>query len=152
DLLQLSRHRLEDPGEAGRGARMTPRMRRHARLGLVSILFATLTFFPTMAGGKGRAGIAPDLADALQQGSPSNRIRLILSLKGADPAYVASRVEKLGGVVRGYFPHVDHMLVVLPLESVTTLSEVEGVDYLSPDRAVKGVASHLEVATGASLV
>jgi len=98
----------------------------------------------------GKAGIAPDLAQSMEKNSPSNIVPLVISLQGADPDFVAIRVKELGGVVRKYFRHVDHMLVELPLESVDALSGVEGIDYVAPDRTVTGVTSHLEITTGAS--
>ena len=120
-------------------------------LSLAAVLLVTLTLTPAFAARGGKAGIATDLAQATHEGSPSNTIRLVVSLDGADPLFVANRVEELGGVVRKYFRHVDHMLVELPLESVGALSEVEGIDYIAPDREVGGVASQLETTTGASL-
>jgi len=124
---------------------------RGALLSLAAVLLVTPTLSPAFAARGRKAGIATDLTQATQQGSPSRTIRLVVSLDGADPLFVAIRVKELGGVVRKYFRHVDHMLVILPLESVGALAEVEGIDYIAPDRALAGVASQLETTTGASL-
>ncbi len=118
---------------------------------IVSILLVTLTFVPVFAARGGKAGISSDLVEAMKKGSPSRTVRLVVSLDGADPAAVASQVTALGGEVRKYFRHVNHMLVIIPLESVGGLAEIDGIDYIAPDRDVSGVASQLETTTGASL-
>lgn len=122
---------------------------RGATLSLAAILLVSLSLSPAGAARGGKAGIAPDLAEQVQNGSPSSETRLIVSLKGADMAYVAKRVKELGGEVERHFRNVDQMVVNLPLESVGALAEVEGLDYISPDRQVTGNASHLEKTTGA---
>src|SRR2546428_9544791 len=78
---------------------------------ILAILFITLAFSPVFAARGGKAGIAPDLAQSMEKDSPSNIVPLVISLQGADPDFVAGRVKELGGVVRKYFRHVDHMLV-----------------------------------------
>src|SRR6266571_4617796 len=135
----------------GNGLGYCGNLLRGAIFFLAAILLVTLTFTQAFAARDGKAGIATDLTQAMQERSPSNMVRLVVSLDGADPAFVANRVKELGGVVRKYFRHVDQMLVVLPLESVGALSEVQGIDYIAPDRALAGVASQLETTTGASL-
>ena len=120
-----------------------------ATLSLAAILLISLSFTPAQAGRGGRAGIAPDLAEQIQKGSPSSRIRLVVSLKGGDPAFITRRVQELGGQVQRHFRNIDQMVIGLPLESVGALAEVEGLDYISPDRPVTGNASHLERTTGA---
>ncbi|MEK7283693.1 MAG: S8 family peptidase [Acidobacteriota bacterium] len=122
---------------------------RGATFSLAAILLVGLSLSPAGAARGGKAGIAPDLAEQVQNGSPSSETRLIVSLKGADLAYVARRVKELGGEVERHFRNVDQMVVNLPLESVGALAEVEGLDYISPDRQVTGNVSHLEKTTGA---
>ncbi len=118
-------------------------------LSLVVLLLTGLTFSPAQAGRDGKAGIAPDLAEQIQKGSPSSKNRLVVSLKGGDLADITKRVEDLGGEVKRHFRNIGQMVIDLPLESVGALAEVEGLEYISPDRPVTGNASHLERTTGA---
>src|SRR5206468_3186453 len=138
-------------GIQGNSRRRNDTLLRSAALSIASILLVVLTINPAFAARGGKAGIASDLVQAMQKGSPSRTIRLVVSLDGADPAAVASQVNALGGQVRKYFRHVNHMLVVVPLDSIGALAEIEGIDYIAPDRDVAGVASQLETTPAASL-
>src|SRR6267143_687056 len=122
----------------GHGLRGT--LFRRVALSLFAILFITLTLSPAFAarGGK-KAGIASDLAESVQNDSPSDTVRLIISLQEADPNFVARRVKELGGAAKKYFRHVDHMLVELPLESVGALSDVDDLRSGSVRRVIRSV-------------
>ncbi len=128
------------------------RLLRGATISVAAALLVLLSFSPALAAKGGKAGVASDLQEKIQTESPSNRVRLVVNLGGADPLYVANRVNELGGQVRGHFKNVEEMVLELPLGSVAALSEIEGVDYIAPDREVMGLASHLETTTGASQV
>jgi len=138
-------------GTPGKSRKRRDTLFQRVCLSVASILLVVLTAVPAFAARGGKAGIASDLYQAMQKGSPSRTVRLVVSLDGADPAAVASQVTALGGEVRKYFRHVNHMLVVMPLDSIGALAEIEGIDYIAPDRDVSGVASQLETTTGASL-
>jgi subtilisin family serine protease len=124
---------------------------RGVALSLAILLSVTLGFAPAQAAQGGKAGIAPDLAEEMQKGSPSSQSHLIVSLKGADVAYVTKRIEELGGTVQKHYRNIDQMVADVPLEAIGALAEVEGLEYISPDREVSSVASHLEITTGAAL-
>src|SRR5207245_1899666 len=53
---------------------------RSAALSLAAILLVTLTFTQAFAARGGKAGIATDLTRTMLQGSPSNTVRLVISL------------------------------------------------------------------------
>ncbi len=125
---------------------------RGATISLLAVFFLASSFAPALAASNHKAGVASDLQEEIQKGSPSSRVRLVVSLRGADPLYVAGKVQELGGEVRRHFRNVDEMALELPLGSVTALSEIEGLDYIAPDREVRGLASHIETTTGASQV
>jgi serine protease AprX len=126
---------------------------RGAAFSLIAILLIALAGSPALAARGGRwKVISQDLREKLNNGSPSDRVRLVISLNGADPVFVAARVEALGGKVRKHFKNVDEMSLELPLGSVPALSDIDGVDYIAPDRDVTSLASHLETTTGASQV
>src|SRR5437867_565404 len=139
----MRRDSLVNTGFQGISFRRRDTLFRRVALSLASILLITLTAVPAFAERGGKAGIASDLFQAMQKGSPSRTVRLVVSLDGADPSAVASQVTALGGEVRKYFRHVNHMLVVVSLESIGALAEIEGIDYIAPDRDVSGVASQL---------
>lgn len=124
---------------------------RGAALSLAILLLIAFGFAPAQAARRGKAGIAPDLALEMQKGSPATPARLIVSLKGADVSYVTRRIQELGGTPQRHYRNIDQMVADVPLEAIGALAFVEGVEYISPDREVKSVASHLEVTTGANL-
>src|SRR6266581_2885151 len=108
-----------------------------------------------LAASQKKAGVATDLAEEGQKGSPSRSVRLVVTLDEVDAARLENlndTVEKLNGKVLGHFPRVGAMVLDLPLESVDALAETEGVTYIAPDREVTGLASHLDTTTGANLV
>src|SRR3989454_12257103 len=125
---------------------------RAATTSLVVVLFITLSFTSASAEKGKKAGVAPDLQEKIHKGSPSDRVRLVVILNGADPMDVAERVEELGGKAGRHLRNVDEMVLVLPLGSVPDLADIEGLEYIAPDREVRGLASHVEVTTGASQV
>src|SRR5262245_28133946 len=126
---------------------------RGAAASLIAILLIALAASPAMAAKGGRWKVSQDLRDKINNGSPSDMIRLVVSLSGgADPLFVTNRVESLGGKVRKHFKNVDEMSIVLPLGSVASLTDLDGLDYIAYDRDVAGMSSHLETTTGASLV
>jgi len=125
---------------------------RGVALSLAILLLVTLGFAPAQAARGGKAGIAPDLADQIRKGSPSSNARLIISLKGADVSFVTRRIEELGGTPRSHYRNVGEMVADMPLEGIGALAEVEGLEYISPDREVTSLASHLETTTGANQV
>jgi subtilisin family serine protease len=124
---------------------------RGATLALATALALALSFSPVLAAKGGKAGVASDLQEKVQKESPSNSVRVLVNLNGGDPLTVAGKIKELGGEVRGHFRNVDVMVVDLPLGAVDSLAEVEGLDYLAPDRPVTGLASQLETTTGAAL-
>ncbi|HXU13406.1 MAG TPA: hypothetical protein VN898_15740, partial [Candidatus Binatia bacterium] len=124
---------------------------RGVALSLAILLLIAFGFAPAQAARSGKAGIAPDLAQQMQTGSPAPPTRLIVQLKGADLAYVTKRIQELGGTPQRHYRNIEQMVADVPLEAIGALAEVEGVDYISPDREVKSVASHLEITTGAAL-
>src|SRR5712692_190913 len=139
----------------GNGLRYCATLFRGAVLSLAAIILFVLSvalFSPAWADAHGRAGVAPDLQEETQKGSPARTVRLVVTLEGADPALVADRVAELGGKVHGHFPNVGVMVLDLPLEAVEALAETDGVKYVAPDREVTSLASHVDVTTGASLV
>jgi len=125
---------------------------RGAALALASTLVVFLTFTPAMAGKGDKAGIAPDLQQKIGRQSPSQPVRVLLNLGDSDPKVVAGKIKALGGAVRTHYRNVGIMVVDLPLGAVGGLAEIDGLDYISPDRQVNGLASQLETTTGASLV
>lgn len=125
---------------------------RGAALSLAILLvLVAFGFSPAQADRGGKAGIAPDLAEEMQKGSPASQTHLIVSLKGADVAYVTNRIQELGGEVHKHFRNVEQLTADVPLGAIGALAEVEGLDYISPDREVSSVASHLEITTGADV-
>ena len=125
---------------------------RAATNALVAVLFITLSVPSAFAEKGKKAGVASDLREEFRSGSPSDRVRLVVTLNGADPVYVANRVYELGGKAGRHLKNVDEMALELPLGSVPDLAEIEGLEYIAPDRQVTGLASHIEVTTGASQV
>jgi len=119
---------------------------------LATAFALALSFSPVLAAKGGKAGVASDLQEKVQKESPSNSVRILVNLNGGDPLTVAGKIKELGGEVRGHFRNVGVMVVDLPLGAVDSLAEVEGLDYLAPDRPVTGLASQLETTTGAALV
>src|SRR5262245_55452788 len=73
---------------------------RVAALSLAILLSIASGFVPAPAGQGGKAGIAPDLAEEMKKGSPASQTHLIVSLKGADLAFVTKRIQELGGTVK----------------------------------------------------
>src|SRR3989441_2795024 len=124
---------------------------RGATLALATVLALTLSFSPALAAKGGKAGVASDLQEKVEKESPSNSVRVLVNLDGGDPLAVAGKIKELGGEVRGHFRNVGVMVVDLPLGAVDSLAEVEGLDYVAPDRPVAGLASQLETTTGAAL-
>ncbi len=100
----------------------------------------------------GRARVAPDLAEAIQRKSPAEEVRLLLRIQSSGAQDVARCVRDLGGEVRGDFAFVRQMVVTAPLGAVAALTECASLEYIAPDRPVQGLASHLQVTTGASQV
>ena len=125
---------------------------RGAAPALISALLLFIFFSPAMADKGGRAGIASDLQERMGKESPSNKVRVLLNLGDNDPRVVAEKIKELGGAVRRHFRNVGVMVVDLPLGAVNALAEIDGLEYVAPDRAVNGLASHIETTTGASLV
>src|SRR5439155_377340 len=95
---------------------------------------------------------APDLVEQIKGRSPAERIRLVATLHGFNAQDVENQVRALGGEVKGPHPSVHQMVLELPAGSVASLTGSSNLDYITPDRPVDGMASHLEAATGASLV
>lgn len=125
---------------------------RGARLsGRVSLILLMISFAASSASADpGRkAGLAPDLQDEAQRGSPYRMIRVVATLEGSDSKALVEKVKSLGGSVRGRFRRVGAMVMEVPAGSVDELAETEGVRYLSPDRPVRSLASQLETTTGA---
>ena len=124
----------------------------HGATPALAIVFALmLSFSPALAAKGGKAGVASDLHERVQKESPSNNVRVLVNLDGGDPLAVAGKIKELGGEVRGHFRNVGVMVVDLPLGAVDALAEIEGLDYVAPDRPVAGLASQLETTTGAAL-
>ncbi len=144
-----------------RGARSVRRHENHrgfwgslfrgATISLAAVLVITLSFSPALAAKGGKAGVAADLQEKVRKESPSNTVRLLVNLHGVDPLTVSNRVKELGGEVGKLFRNVDVMVLQLPLGAVAALAEVDGLEYIAPDRPVHGLASQIETTTGASL-
>jgi subtilisin family serine protease len=100
----------------------------------------------------GRSRIAPDLQEQIASGSPSDTVRVIVGLHGGDSLKKVIKFAEHSARVHRHFKNVRAVVLELPLGSVDDLAELEGVDYVSPDRDVSGVASHIETTTGASQV
>ena len=124
---------------------------RGATLALATALALALSFSPVLAAKGGKAGVASDLQEKVQKESPSNSVRVLVNLNGGDPLAVAGKIKELGGRVRRHFRNVGVMVVDLPLGAVDSLAQIEGLDYVAPDRPVTGLASQLETTTGAAL-
>ncbi len=128
-------------------------IRSLAGLASIILLIVALTASPAAAAGNGKGRLAPDLAEKLRNNSPSDKVRLVVStLKGADFTTVVERVKGLGFNVSDELRNVREIVLELPLEAVESLAGVEGIDYVAPDRPVQGLASHLQMTTGASKV
>jgi subtilisin family serine protease len=124
---------------------------------LISVLFlgallagTGLTAGTTKAGPQ-KARLAPDLQAALKSGHPGQVVRVVASLRRGQTGLTLNAVEAMGGVVQGTYRNVDEVVLDLPIEQVGGLTDVEGLDYVTPDRPVSGVVSHLQTTTGASL-
>jgi serine protease AprX len=119
----------------------------------IILLIVALTAAPAAGAGNGKGRLAPDLAEKLKNGSPSDKLRLVVStLKGANFEAVVDQVRALGFEVSGEFKNVRQLVMELPIEAVESLAGVEGIDYIAPDRPVQGLASHIQTTTGASKV
>jgi serine protease AprX len=94
--------------------------------------------------------LAPDLQTTLQQTAPGRNVRLVVNLDDAADGKVIDRIRELGGVVRGQFRNTRQVAFDLPAAAVPGLVDIEGIDYVAPDRPVQGLVSHLETTTGAS--
>ncbi len=101
--------------------------------------------------GPPKARLAPDLQAALKSGQKGQVVRVVASLQRGKTGSILNAVGAMGGVVQGSYRTVDQMVIDLPIEQVGGLIEVEGLDYVTPDRVVTGVVSHLQTTTGASL-
>ncbi len=121
---------------------------------LCLILLAVLTVGSAAGGSstKAKGRLAPDLVEAIHKHSPNHVVRLVVNLDEESYTLLSDRVTTLGGVVRGEYHRVGQMVVDLPAGAVERLTEVEGLDYVAPDRPVSGLASHLGTTTGASQV
>ena len=133
------------------------RLLRCAAISLIILIALVLLDRPVLADSDGgaqgaKARISSDLLEKIRKESPANVVRVVVQVKDGAGAEVADLVEHSGGVVRGHFRRVGQMVVELPLEEVEHLAELDGVEYVTPDRPVSGVASHIELATGANLV
>ena len=107
---------------------------------------------PAWAANNGKGGVAPDLREEMHNGSPSEMVRLVVTLDGADATQVMARITELGGRIHGHFRRVGVLSLDLPLEAVDDLAAVEGIRYVAPDREVTGLASQLDITTGAASV
>jgi len=115
------------------------------------ILFAFATFTNAAAAGKGH--LAPDLVEKIKKGTPGETVRLILApTNDADATLLLDKAKAHGGNVRNAFRNLRLMVLDMPLGEVEAFSQEIGVDYLSPDRPVGALASHLQTTTGASLI
>jgi serine protease AprX len=125
---------------------------RHAGVILAAvILIAFATLSNVAAAGKGH--LAPDLVEKIRKGSPGETVRLILApTTDADAAFVYDKAKAHGGNVRNAFRTLRLIVLDMPLGEVEAFSQETGVDYLSPDRPVGALASHLQTTTGASLI
>ena len=103
-------------------------------------------------GNQGKARLAPDLVEQIRGRSSADRIRLVATLNGFNSQEVESHILALGGEVKGRYPSVHQMVFEVPAGSVASLTESSSLDYITPDRPVDALASHLEATTGASLV
>ncbi len=130
------------------------RLLRFAGISLIILIALVLLDRPVLAdsGSGAQARISSDLLEKIRKESPANVVRVVVQVKDGAGAGVADQVGKSGGIVRGRFRHVGQMVVELPLEEVERLAETDGVEYITPDRPVSGLASHVETATGASQV
>jgi len=125
---------------------------RGATLSVLTILFLVVSFSPAFAKNNGHDKVSSDLQEQFQNGSLTDSVRLIVNLSSADPKDVAKKVKELGGKAHRHFKNVDEMVLELPLGALPDLADMEGLDYIAPDREVRSLASHIEITTGASQV
>ncbi len=125
---------------------------RALRIILITVVTLGLAAAPAPADsgpGNGRGKkLAPDLVHLLKKGSPADTVRLVAVVDGGGAA-VAGKVEGLGGRVRRAMRQVGQMALELPLDRVEQFGEIDGVQYVIPDRPVQGLASHIQAASGA---
>jgi subtilisin family serine protease len=101
----------------------------------------------------GHGRLAQDLREMLARSSPDERITVVVNLKnGSQAEETLDRINELGGNVRSSLKHVQQLVVEIPLGAVEALAVVPGLEYVAPDRVVRGLASHIGATTGASQV
>src|SRR5207245_1690326 len=130
------------------------------------ILLSLCIFVPAAASGQpgtpgrapqgrgGQARLAPDLIEAAKRHAPQDMVGVILNLNGSnnnDQAMVAL-IASMGGVIRGSYHRVGQIVADIPAGAVEQLTQVQGLDYVAPDRPVTGLVSHIQTTTGASQV
>ncbi len=103
--------------------------------------------------GGGRARLAPDLVKKVKESNRDDRVTVVATL-GSDttPEKLTADIEALGGQVKMHLRHVRQAVLEMPAGNVVLLQGVAGLDYLTPDRPVQALASHLGTTTGASQV
>ena len=115
------------------------------------LLFLTVVLPAAADPGGGRHGrLAPDLQTTLKQIASGRTVRLVVNLDNEAGAATIDSIRDLGGVIRGRFRNSRQIAFDLPAYAVASLINVQGIDYVAPDRPVQGLLSHLEKTTGAS--
>ena len=93
---------------------------------------------------------APDLKASIGKKAPGETIRVVINLDRVDRGKLDDKLREIGGVLKGHYPRTKQAVVELPADRVESLQEVDGLDYIAPDRPVDSLASHLQTTTGAS--
>jgi len=103
--------------------------------------------------GGGRARLAPDLVKKVKESNGGTRLTIVATLgNDASIESVTASVEALGGRVKQHFGKVKQAVLDMPVETVPQLLGVSGLEYLTPDRPVQSLASHVATTTGASQI
>ena len=153
----MTRDSRKDSSRAERAGRWG-RARRWLTLVAAALLLASQVFLPADAGemgkstaGHGKQRLARDLIETIATANPGQDVRLVVKV-GKNKAKFKKDVEALGGRLLGDYAAVDQMVLEMPLGLVETLAAAGDVEYVAPDRAVVGLASALQIVTGADQV
>ncbi|HEU5455253.1 MAG TPA: S8 family peptidase, partial [Nocardioides sp.] len=88
-----------------------------------------------------------------KEGDPGDKINIVATLQSdADLQVLEESVKRLGGQLRVHLPKVRQVVLEVPVGQIPYLPGVMGLNYVTPDRSIDALASHLNTTTGASLV
>ncbi|MGH9798091.1 MAG: S8 family peptidase, partial [Candidatus Polarisedimenticolia bacterium] len=107
----------------------------------------------TDGNGNGHGRLAQDLREMVARSSPDDRVTVVVNLQNGWQAHEPlDRIHDLGGDVRSSLKHVRQLVVEIPLGAVEALAGVPGLEYVAPDRVVRGLSSHIATTTGADQI